>query len=167
MIRALCLSSYILYLSVTMLFAGDPESQATVESVRAIENHWARAFVTGDTAYLQSLLADDYVSVNQSGRARPKSEIIALAMKVAASPNPPKPIKSTSTIVVRGNAAISTDIGESDASVDLFYYEGGRWHAWCSQHTLVKPSAAGPSEQSGRPTNAMNKDYEQTNQGNR
>src|SRR5438128_2636362 len=75
MIRALCLSSYILYLSVTMLFAGDPESQATVESVRAIENHWARAFVTGDTAYLQSLLADDYVSVNQSGRARPKSEI--------------------------------------------------------------------------------------------
>ena len=144
MTRELVLSWCVLGLSAAMpLAAADPETQATVEGVRAVENHWARAFVTGDAAYLRSLLTDDYVSVNQSGRARPKSEIIALALKIANGPTPSKPTESTSTIVVRGNAAISTDIGKTDASVDVFYYEGGRWHAWYSQHSPVKPPAAG------------------------
>lgn len=124
------------------LAASDPEAARTVEGVRAVENHWTRAFVTGDTAYLNALLSDDYVSVNQAGRARPKAEIVALAQKIASGPNPPKPTPSTSTIEVVGNAAISTQVAETDASVDVFYYRDGRWRAWYSQHTAVKPPSA-------------------------
>ena len=123
------------------LAASDPETARTVEGVRAVENHWGRAFVTGDAVYLERLLSDDYVSVNPSGRARPKAEIIALAQKIAAGPNPPKPVESTSKIEVIGDAAISTQIGETDASVDVFYYRDGRWRAWYSQHSPVKPPA--------------------------
>ena len=119
-----------------------PETQRSVEGVRAVENHWGRAFVTGDADYLAALLDDDYVSVGTTGRPRPKPEIIALAQKIAAGPNPPKPVESTSKIVVHGDAAISTAVGDTDASVDVFHYEGGRWHAWYSQHTPVKPPAA-------------------------
>jgi hypothetical protein len=121
------------------LAATDPETAPTVDGVRAVENHWGRAFVSGDTAYLEQLLADEYVSVNQSGRVRPKAEIIELSRKIASGPNPPKASESTAKIVVHGTAAISTAQQETDASVDVFFYAGGRWHAWYSQHSPVKP----------------------------
>jgi len=120
--------------------APNMETTPTAEGVRAVEDHWGRAFVTGDTAYLEQLLTDEYVSVNQSGRARPKAEIIALSRKIASGPNPPSPTESTAKIVVRGNAAIATAAGDTDVSVDLFFYEDGRWHAWYSQHTPVRPA---------------------------
>ena len=132
----------VLLLAAPALSAPAPETQRSTEGVRAVENHWARAFVTGDVAYLRALLADDYVSVGATGRPRPKAEIIALAQKIAAGPYPPKPIESTSKIVVRGDAAISTAVGDTEASLDVFHYEGGRWRAWYSQHTPVKPPAA-------------------------
>jgi hypothetical protein len=122
--------------------APDVETTATLEGVRAVETHWARAFLTADTAYLEQLLADEYVSVNQSGRARPKAEIIELSRKIASGPNPPTPSESTAKIVMHGNAAIATAANDTDASVDVFFYEGGRWHAWYSQHSPVKPVAA-------------------------
>ena len=122
--------------------APDPETQRTEAGVRAVENHWGRAFVTGDAAYLETLLSDGYVSVNQSGRVRPKAEIIALAQKIASGPNPPKATESTAKIEIHGDAAISTAVGETDASVDVFYYKDSRWHAWYSQHSPVKPPAA-------------------------
>lgn len=133
------LSLLALTSAMPALAAPDPETQHSIEGVRAVENHWGRAFVTGDAVYLEALLADDYVSVGTTGRPRPKAEIIALAQKIAAGPNPPMPVASTSMIVVRGDAAISTLVGVTDASVDVFHYEGGRWHAWYSQHTPVKP----------------------------
>ena len=144
MIRALAaaLPAALLLLAAPALAKPDPETQRSVDGVRAVENHWGRAFVTGDATYLGALLDDDYVSVGTTGRPRPKAEIIALAQKIAAGPNPPKPTESTAKIVVRGDAAISTAVGETDASVDVFRYAGGRWHAWYSQHTPVKPPAA-------------------------
>ena len=117
MIRTLlaaALPATALWLAAPALAAPDPETLRTVEGVRAVENHWGRAFVTGDAAYLGTLLADDYVSVGSTGRARPKAEIIALAQKIAAGPNPPKPVESTAKIVVRGDAAISTAVGDTD-----------------------------------------------------
>lgn len=144
MIRTLglaALPSLALLSAMPALAAPDPETLRTAEGVRAVENHWGRAFVTGDATYLGDLLADDYVSVGTTGRPRPKAEIIALAQRIAAGPNPPKPVESTSTIVVRGDAAISTQVGDTDASVDVFHYEGGHWRAWYSQHTPVKPPA--------------------------
>jgi Domain of unknown function (DUF4440) len=115
------------------------ETAPTADGVRAVEAHWTRAFLGGDEAYLDKLLDDDYVSVNQKGVARPKSAIIALAKKIAAAPNPPPATPPPLNIVVHGSAAIVTSSNATDVSVDVFHYENGAWHAWYSQHTAVSP----------------------------
>jgi hypothetical protein len=121
-------------------FAGEPvETAPTADGVRAVEAHWMRAFLGGDEGFLNTLLDDDYVSVNAKGVARPKAAIIALAKKIAATPNgtaiTPPPLK----IVVHGTAAIVTSSNATEVSVDVFHYENGAWHAWYSQHTAIPP----------------------------
>ena len=116
------------------------ETERSVEGVRAVEAHWQKAFLGGDAAYLETLLDPAYVSVGHAGNARPKSEIIALAKKVAEKKLTPQPPEHPATIVVHDNAAVVTDSASGDTSVDVFYYAGGHWHAWYSQHTPVQPA---------------------------
>ena len=116
-----------------------PETERSVEGVRAVEAHWQKAFLSGDGAYLETLLDPAYVSVGHAGNARPKAEIIALSKKVAEKKMTPQPPDHPATIVVRENAAVVTDSASGDTSVDVFYYADGRWHAWYSQHTPVSP----------------------------
>lgn len=119
--------------------ADAPETARSVEGVRAVEAHWQKAFLSGDAAYLETLLDPAYVSVGHAGNARPKAEIIALSKKVAEKKMAPQPPDHAAGIVVRDNAAVVTDSGSGDTSVDVFYYADGRWHAWYSQHTPVSP----------------------------
>jgi len=122
-------------------FAADaPETERSVEGVRAVEAHWQKAFLGGDAAYLDTLLDPAYVSVGHAGNARPKAEIIALSKKVAEKKMTPQPPDHPANIVVRDNAAVVSDSGSGDTSVDVFYYADGRWHAWYSQHTPVQPA---------------------------
>jgi ketosteroid isomerase-like protein len=108
-----------------------------VEGVRAAENRWSEAFVTGDVATLDALLDADYVSVNAAGQPRAKAEILQLAHDFAkAHPGQHgQPLAATSTIRVLGDAAVVQHHGSQDTSVDVFYFRDGRWHAWYSQHT--------------------------------
>jgi Domain of unknown function (DUF4440) len=121
-------------------FAADEvdETTMTVAGVRAVEDHWTQAFLSGDSAYLDALLDPQYVSVGQTGRARPRAEIIELSKKIAATPRKDPVPHSDVAIVVHGNAAIAMASSDTDTSLDVFYYEGGRWHAWYSQHTPRK-----------------------------
>lgn len=130
---------FLAALAAASAFAAEaPETERSIEGVRAVEAHWQRAFLSGDAVYLDSLLDATYVSVGHAGNARPKAEIIALAKKVAEKNMTPQPPEHPATIVVRDNAAVVTDSGSGDTSVDVFYYAGGRWHAWYSQHTPVQ-----------------------------
>jgi len=113
------------------------ETERSIEGVRAVEAHWQKAFLEGDSAYLESLLDGTYVSVGHSGNARPKAEIIALSKNIAEKKMAPQTPEHPATIVVHDNAAVVTDSGSGDTSVDVFYYADGRWHAWYSQHTPV------------------------------
>src|SRR5689334_5500940 len=90
----------------TNLLAAD--SSPTESSVRAAENRWSEAFISGDTATLESLLDPDYVSTGATGKPRTKAEIIALASAYAkAHPGQHgQPLAATSTIRVIGNAAV-------------------------------------------------------------
>lgn len=105
--------------------------------VRAAENLWSEAFITGDIATLDALLDPDYVSVNASGQPRTKAGILQLSHDFAkAHPGQHgQPLADTSTIRVIGNAAVVQHHGDKDTSVDVFYFRDGRWHAWYSQHT--------------------------------
>ena len=115
------------------------DSSPTESSVRAAENSWSEAFITGDSATLESLLDADYVSTGATGKPRTKAEIIALASAYAkAHPGQHgQPLAATSTIRVIGNAAVVQHHNPSDTSVDVFYFKDGRWVAWYSQHTKV------------------------------
>jgi len=113
---------------------------ADAAGVRDAENRWSEAFVSGDTATLDALLDAAYVSVNSSGHARPKAEVLAISRQYAAA-HPgehAKPLASTSTIRVIGNAAVVQHHGDTDTSVDVFYFSGGQWHAWYSQHSKLE-----------------------------
>jgi hypothetical protein len=107
--------------------------------VRTAENRWSEAFMTGDAAALDDLLDADYVSVGTNGKARPKAEIIRLATEYAkAHPGQhAKPMPSSSTIRVIGDAAVVQHHDPDQNSVDVFYFRDGQWHAWYSQHTRV------------------------------
>jgi hypothetical protein len=107
--------------------------------VREAENLWSEAFVSGDTAALQTLLDADYVSTGATGKPRSKAEIIGLASAYAKSHQGEhaQPLSGTSTIRVIGNAAVVQHHNAGDTSVDVFYFRDGRWHAWYSQHTKI------------------------------
>jgi type V secretory pathway adhesin AidA len=131
-------------LALTCLFATTVEASAngdtaTEAGVRDAENRWSEAFVSGDTKTLDALLDADYVSTGTNGSARPKAEIIRIAGAYAkAHPGEhAKPMAPSSTVRVIGNAAVVQHHGDSDASVDVFYFRNGRWHAWYSQHTKL------------------------------
>src|SRR3569833_646967 len=105
------------------------ENVADEAGVRDAENRWSEAFVSGDTATLDALLDAEYVSTGASGKPRTKSEIIGLASAYAkAHPGEhAKPLPTTSTIRVIGNAAVVQHHNASDTSADVFYFKDGRW----------------------------------------
>jgi hypothetical protein len=117
----------------------DVERRKSVEGINAIEEHWSQAFVTGDADYLGRLLADDYVSINAKGVARPKAEVIAMAKRYAGSNPALLQRQVSSPVSIRGDTAIVHHRSSSDISVDIFYWHDGNWRAWYSQH-LTPPA---------------------------
>lgn len=112
------------------------EAQMNEAGVKAVEAHWTRAFLGGDDGYLGKLLDADYVSVNTKGVPRSKADIIALSKVIAAQNAQTVPAGPPQfRISIRGTAAIVADFEGGQASVDVFHYDNGAWHAWYSQHT--------------------------------
>lgn len=135
-IIALCLTVKLAYATVPA--DANPEAQPTVAGIQAVEAHWTQAFIHGDTAYLDGLFAPNYVSINASGVVRDRAAVIALAVEMSKKVLPPVP-EQVLHVDVRGDAAIVTSSARGQRSVDAFYYAGGAWHAWYSQHTNVAP----------------------------
>jgi hypothetical protein len=111
-------------------------------AVRAAEDGWNAAYVTGNTGFLDRLLADDYVSVGGTGMDHDKAAILASARAYAAAhPGATKTsLPASSTIKISGNVAIVRHHGATDVSVDIFQKRGGRWIALYSQHTPLPPA---------------------------
>ena len=122
--------------------AAAPAQDPAVVALREAENRWSQAFMGGDAAYLDQLLLPGYVSVGQTGAPHDKAEVIAAAQRYAAQHPGAKaqPMPATSTIEIRGDSAIVRHHGQDDVSVDVFVWRDGRWQAWYSQHTAVKPA---------------------------
>ena len=129
-------------LLLALALSATPADQTA--AVRAAENGWNAAYITGDTGFLDRLLADDYVSVSAAGSDRDKAANLASARTYAAAhPGAVKtPLPASSTIAVTGDLAIVRHHGAKDVSVDIFQKRGGRWIAVFSQHTAL-PATAG------------------------
>ena len=129
----------MILLALAALLQGQPADEA---AVREAENRWSQAFMGGDAAYLDTLLAPEYVSVGAGGQPHPKGAVVAMATQYAAEHPGAQatPMGPTSTIAVTGDLALVRHSGEADVSVDVFQKRGGRWMAVYSQHT-AKPKA--------------------------
>jgi hypothetical protein len=125
--------------------AADEEARPDAAGVRAVEDHWTRAYFTGETAFLEAMLDDAYQSVGATG-GKDKAAIVdgarafGAANKGATAPTLPP----TSKIEVRGQTAVVTHLNPTDRSVDVFYYRDGHWRAIYSQHT-PRADAAPPA----------------------
>jgi len=128
-------------LTLALVFSA---ATADVAAVRAAEDGWNGAYISGDTDFLDHLLADDYVSVGQTGVDHDKAaNLVSARAYAAAHPGAAKtPLPASSTIAINGDLAIVRHHGAKDVSVDIFQKRGGRWIAVFSQHTAV-PAATG------------------------
>lgn len=119
-------------------------ASADTAAIRAAEDGWNAAYITGDTGFLDRLLADDYVSVGANGVDHDKAANFASARAYAAAhPGATRtPLPASSTLQVSGDLAIVRHHGAKDVSVDIFQKRDGRWIAVYSQHTSL-PSATG------------------------
>ncbi len=130
-----------------------PDETAHSEAgVVAAEDHWSRAELAGDTAFLEHFLLTDYRSVGPEGHAADKAKIIAGAAKRSthslaqadsevAGYRKQHPYETK--IVIEGDVAVVSfsdpalgkDLGVK--SSDILVYRDGAWHALYSQHSQV------------------------------
>lgn len=129
------------------------ETQKSAAAVIAVDQHWSRAELGGDFAYVDQLLLPEYRSVNANGSVHPKAAILASARKnigssatsVAASIAAYRKAHPYGTsVALQGNTAVITFYSEmlgpekGVKSSDILVYVDGRWHALYSQHTQVE-----------------------------
>jgi hypothetical protein len=128
------------------------EEAMTEAGVRAVEEHWTLAEGTGDTGFLEAMLAADYRSVNADGKAISKSTIVEHAARNKGSDKGMQEIEAYrkahpygEAVAMHQNTAIVTfydpQLGAQNGvkSSDIFIYVDGHWHAMYSQHSAVKP----------------------------
>jgi hypothetical protein len=126
------------------------ETARTAAAVMAVDQHWSDAETGGDTAWLEQMLLPEYRSVNSKGVATPKAAIVAHAARNRGLDKDKqkqmvdawrKAHPSESKVLLHGDTAIVTFYDPAQGpqlgvrSVDVFMYEGGRWHALYSQHS--------------------------------
>ncbi|HEY4144785.1 nuclear transport factor 2 family protein [Pinirhizobacter sp.] len=129
---------------------GANEHEQSEAGVRATEDHWSLAEVTGQTEWLESMLMPGYRSVGTDGVAHSKERIVAGAAKNKGSTDGKakldaylKEHPSGTSVVVHGTIAVVSfydlSLGPDNGvkSSDIFVYEGGAWHAAYSQHGKV------------------------------
>ncbi|MGC1169645.1 MAG: nuclear transport factor 2 family protein [Candidatus Acidiferrales bacterium] len=123
------------------------DSKPDAESVARVEKEWTKAFLSGDTDYLECLLEPDYQSVSYTGEVRSRQDIIDKARAHRAKPIP-MPTLPAPTLQIHGDTAISrSDIDIPDPAVkqprkvrflDVFSFYDGRWHAVYTQDVELK-----------------------------
>jgi hypothetical protein len=116
------------------------------QSVRDIEHVWLTAELRGDTATLQCLLDDSYVTLGYDGTLRSKALIIQHAAQNQGKnlPIPTVPL----TIIVDGDAATAygvQDKHDQDGKplkvyfADSLLFHDGAWHATFSSDGIAAP----------------------------
>lgn len=113
------------------------EVQRSASAIQAIETHWQRAEETGDTGYLQMLLAPEYAAVGPHGMLHDRRSVLAAAPANRRLPAA-SPEAFEVAVAMHGNTAIVTGVRGGARFADAFYYAHGRWYAWYSQETPIR-----------------------------
>lgn len=125
------------------------ETAPTSRAVIAVDDHWSRAELRGDTAWLRSLLLPSYRSIRADGSAWNKGMLLAHAAKNRG--HGPERLKAfdawlkthpmNESVIIHGDVAM---LSFSDPKTDdvrlsnVFVHEKGQWHALYSQLTRTE-----------------------------
>jgi hypothetical protein len=146
----LCMALLLCMLPIGSLLATDSQEDRSPEAVIAVDDSWMNAEIHGDSAFLNALLLDGYVSIGSSGKVTTKEQIVSGARKRGQSAEFAKqvadweahhPIKAQ--VQMFGDTAVLTWILSDPksntpvTSSDTFVYRSGHWHAIYSQHTTA------------------------------
>lgn len=132
--------------------AAASEAAPTAAGAIATDQHWSRAEVHGDTAFLGRLLLPGYRSVGHDGVVHTRAQILAGAARqgqdtvasMAAAAAYRKTHPYSTVVVLEGNTAVlsfySPALGPEKGlrSSDILVFEDGRWRALYSQHSDVQ-----------------------------
>ncbi len=125
-----------------------PSRQETEASIRKGAEDWAAVAVTGDTAPLQGILADDYLGVASTGEVRTKAQQLARSN--------PKPLFKASrvdyinfrhfgdTVIAQGAETLEWRDGKPDLRLiwtDIWMFRDGKWQVAASQDSVRPPEA--------------------------
>lgn len=152
LLAALTAVSIIASRSGAQAMAAGGEGERTAAGAIATDQHWSRAEVHGDTAFLSGFLLPGYRSVGHDGVAHTKAQLLASAVKqgqdtvasIAAAAAYRKAHPYGTQVVIEGNTAVlsfySLALGPEKGlrSSDILVFEDGRWHALYSQHSDVQ-----------------------------
>ena len=115
--------------------ASDPERTADRKEILEGERAWGQAFVTGDAATVERLLADDFKGVDPSGLIYDKSKMLK---EVKAGPNSTSDTLGAVIIRFYGDTAIAQgsehEVGPPPAKserssiwTDVWVKQNGHW----------------------------------------
>lgn len=119
-------------------------------TLHELEQRLAAAWVKGDRAFIESLLADDWAVTDPSGRVLTKRQVLD---ETFASSDRRIEAMTVDEVEVRllGDAAVVTGRtratgsyrGQSGTAIlrftDVFHYRDGRWQVVASQGTSITP----------------------------
>ena len=127
------------------VFAGG--KAAKEQDLIDLENAWSKAIVAKDTASISSIIADDWVGQNDSGRRETKADFLADVKSGVMSASSMNNRDVTARIVrglgiVQGADDEKSSYKGKDTSgaytwLDVFANRDGRWQAVASQVTMV------------------------------
>ena len=119
--------------------------------LRDLEQKLAQAWVAGDRAFIEGLLADDWTVIDPSGQILNKQQVLAETFASADRKIESMVVDEVSVRQLGAAAAVVTGRTRATGSyrgqsatvvlrfTDAFSYRGGRWQIVASQGTLIAP----------------------------
>ncbi|HJZ76709.1 MAG TPA: nuclear transport factor 2 family protein [Vicinamibacterales bacterium] len=136
--------------AVLLLAAGFQAAPAdTVAEFRQIAQNLANAYLSGDRAFVDALLADDWTSIDYRGRTWTKANVLALFD--GTRPPMTKSEIDVDNVRLIGEVAVVTgrslssgrvdgrDVSVSQRFTDIYVRRDGRWRVVASHGTQVQP----------------------------
>ena|SRR5436190_10502053 len=137
-------------LAVALLLAAGPQvtHPDAVSQFREIERNLAAAYMRGDRAFVDALLADDWTSTDYRGRVWTKANVLALFgpggatfTKVEVDVDNVRLLGDVA--VVTGGSLSAGRVGDRELSItqrytDVYVRRDGRWRIVASQGTQVQ-----------------------------
>lgn len=142
-----CFVMFALAVSASTAFQSKPASDVEA-TLRDLEQRLAAAWVTGDRAFIEGLLSDDWTVTDPSGRVMTKQEVLKETFgsrdrRIEAMTIDDVRVRLLEeAAVVTGRTRATGSYQGQKATVtlrftDVFHFRAGRWQVVASQGTIV------------------------------